>query len=266
MKIMIGNDDGINSIGIDALIQKVKDLGELTVIAPEKQQSARSKSLTFHKPIRINNVTSKSGYPCLAYNSSPADSIILYLHLFGRPDLVISGINAGDNSSIHSILTSGTVAVAIEAGLQNIPSFAISLDVPEEYFFSDEFPGEINKVAAISVKIINLFMKMPLEFWDQILFININFPNILHKGTKLEIVQPDTYKYKNYLVERVDPKGERYYWLWGDKRNDFDISKDCYALYETKSITISPIGYLGLLNINSELQEKINELDLSDII
>ena len=260
--IMIGNDDGINNIGIDALARKAKKWGKIRIVCPEKQQSARAKSLTFHKPIRYFDSQTISGIAAQAFNSTPADSIIIYKHIYGSPDLVLSGINSGDNSSVHSVLTSGTAAVCMEAGLQNIPAFAFSMDVPEEYFFKDEFPGELEVAAKLSIKIAKtLYEKLQKDYWDKILFFNINFPNELTQGTKIELVELETYKYKNYLVERVDPKGEKYYWLWGTKREDYDKSKDSYKIYYDKIITVTPVALQHtdyLFKLAKPLIEKLN--------
>lgn len=241
--IMIGNDDGINNIGIDALARKALDWGEVRIVSPEKQQSARAKSMTFHKPIRYFESETKSGIPAYAFNSTPADSIIIYKHIYGTPNLVLSGINSGDNTSVHSILTSGTAAVSMEAGLQNIPAFAFSMDVPDEYFFKDDFPGDLEIASTISIKIAKmLYEKLTRDYWEKVLFFNINFPDEISQTTKIELVELETYKYNNYLVERKDPKGENYSWLWGSKREDYDTTKDSYKVYFDKIITITPVG------------------------
>ena len=122
MNILVGNDDGIQSSGLDQLALHAQQWGEVTVVAPERQQSARGKSMTFHKPLRVTPTHTASGIPGYASNASPADCMFIYQQFIGNPDVVLSGINGGDNTSIHSILTSGTVAVALEAGLQGIPA------------------------------------------------------------------------------------------------------------------------------------------------
>jgi len=243
-RIMIGNDDGISSVGIDVLARAASNWGQTEIVAPTTQQTGRAKAMTFKHPLRVQDAVTRSGLPAKSYTGTPADGIIVHNHFYSRPDLVLSGINAGENTSIHSILTSGTVAVAMEAGLMNIPSFAYSIDVPESYFFQDEFPGELQQAAEIAVEIAKKFYDQASEkFWKQILFVNINFPDTFNSNTKIEVVAPETYKYKNYLREKTDPAGQSYYWLWGDKREDFNPNRDSYKVYHDKSITLSPISF-----------------------
>ncbi|MHA2251288.1 MAG: 5'/3'-nucleotidase SurE [Candidatus Kariarchaeaceae archaeon] len=262
IKILVGNDDGVISVGIDILSKYAKEWGNVTIVAPETQQSAKAKSLTFDKPIRLNHAKTDSGIDAYAYNASPADSMLIYQHLEGRPDVVLSGINAGDNTSIHSILTSGTCAVAMEAGLKDIPAFAFSLDAPEEYFFGTEMPYDINQIGKISITIAKAFLEgVKPDFWEKVIFVNVNFPDTINEDTKLVVVELETYKYNNYLIERIDPKGENYYWLWGDKRDGFDKNKDCYKLYKEKYITITPVSMIKtdyLFNESKRIVENIS--------
>lgn len=243
-RIMIGNDDGIASIGIDVLAQAAKLWGEVDIVAPATQQTGRAKSMTFKHPLRVNDTSTRSGITAKSYTGTPADGIIVHNYFFERPDVVLSGINAGENTTIHSILTSGTVAVAMEAGLQQIPSFAFSIDVPEKYFFQDEFPGELQAAASISIDIAKVFLEQASEeFWRKSLFVNVNYPDQIDKDTAIVVCEPDTHKYRNYLQEQTDPSGQKYYWLWGDKREDFDPNRDSYQVYTNKTITISPISF-----------------------
>jgi 5'-nucleotidase len=245
LNILIGNDDGINSSGLDALATSAQRWGEVTVVAPEKQQSARAKSMTFHKPLRVSRTRTTSGIPAYVCNASPADCLFIYQHFQGKPDVVLSGINGGDNTSIHSVLTSGTVAVALEAGLQNIPAFAFSMDVPEHLFFARDFAGDLERAADLSLRIAQVFYHASRDFWSQVTFININFPDHIQDTTRLILVELETYKYANYLVERTDPRGETYYWLWGNKRTDLDQQKDSYHVYMEKNITVTPVSFAG---------------------
>jgi 5'-nucleotidase len=259
---MVGNDDGISNIGIDALASEAKRLGNVVIICPEKQQSGRAKSMTFHKPIRFFETETVSGHHAYAYNSTPADSIIIYKHLFGRPDVVLSGINSGDNTTIHSVLTSGTVAVAMEAGLLNVPSFAFSMDVPEEFFFKDSFPGELKLASKIAVNIAETFLRYAdATYWENCLFINVNFPDHIDTNPEVVVVELETWKYENYLVEREDPKGEKYYWLWGTKREDYDRTKDSYNVFVNKKITITPVTFGKSVDLFEETNEIMNKFN-----
>ena len=183
MNIFIGNDDGIHSSGLDVLATHARQWGEVTVVAPEKQQSARAKSMTFHKLLRVSETQTVSGIPAYTCNASPADCLFIYHHFRGQPDVVLSGINGGDNTSIHSVLTSGTVAVALEAGLQNIPAFAFSMDVPEHLYFARDFSGDLDKAAELSIQIAQTFCRASDAFWSHVTFVNVNFPQHIHAAT-----------------------------------------------------------------------------------
>ncbi len=243
MNIQVSNDDGVHSSGITSLAKAACKLGDVTIVTPETQQTAQGKSLTFNSPIRIHKID-EAGIQTYAHSGKPADSLILYEQLTGKtPDVVLSGINGGENTSIHSILTSGTCGIAMEAGLRNIPAFAFSLDVPEEYFFAKSLPFDLDKVASLAIDIAEAFVQAPQDFWNRILFINVNFPHNMDENSKIEVVGLETYKYINYLVERIDPKGEKYYWLWGDKRKDWQRDKDSYKVLFDNKITITPVTF-----------------------
>jgi 5'-nucleotidase len=260
LNILVGNDDGIQSSGLDILATHAQRWGNVTVVAPERQQSARAKSMTFHKPLRVTETHTASGIPGYACNASPADCMFIYQHFKGTPDVVLSGINGGDNTSIHSVLTSGTVAVAIEAGLQNIPSFAFSMDVPEHLFFAADFAGDLERAAELCIRIAQAFYQAPRDFWDRVTFVNVNLPDHLKDTTRLVIAELETYKYDNYLVERTDPRGAMYYWLWGTKRTDLHRQRDSYHLYTEKNITITPVSFASARDIFEEANQLIADI------
>jgi 5'-nucleotidase len=262
LNILIGNDDGIHSSGLAILAKSAQCWGEVTVVAPEKQQSARAKSMTFHKPLRVSQTRTVSGIPAYVCNASPADCLFIYQHFKGRPDVVLSGINGGDNTSIHSVLTSGTVAVAMEAGLQHIPAFAFSMDVPEHLFFARDFSGDLEKAGALCIKIAQAFCRASRHFWSHVTFVNVNFPNHLHDATRLTLAELETYKYTNYLVERLDPRGETYYWLWGNKRTDLHPQKDSHQVYVDKNITITPVSFTSERTVFEEAHRLLSSLPL----
>ncbi|MCE7734875.1 MAG: 5'/3'-nucleotidase SurE [Candidatus Heimdallarchaeota archaeon] len=244
MNILVSNDDGINSVGIDVIAKYAKEWGDSTIICPQSQQTASGKGLTFHKPIRVVEAQTVSGIPAMTFNTVPADSVIIFQHLKGKPDVVLSGLNAGENTSIHSILTSGTCAVAMEAGMKNIPSFAFSIDTPEMYFHSNQIPGNIDLAGKLSIKIAKKFIELvDDQFWEEVIFVNINFPDDLNEETEIVLVEPETYKYNNSLYEREDPKGDKYYWLWGSRRSDFTPGADASVVHDEKKIAVTPISF-----------------------
>ncbi len=258
MDILVSNDDGIYSSGILNLAEAAKRLGNVCIVAPDKQQTGQGKSLTFNSPIRFNSLADLS-VEAYSHSGVPADSLVLYDHFKGKePEVVLSGINGGENTSIHSILTSGTCGIAMEGGLRNIPAFAFSLDVPEEYMFARSLPFDLVSVANIAVDIVEVFLQAPKDFWDRILFVNVNFPHVMTKNTKIEVTGLETFKYHNYLVERIDPKGQKYLWLWGKKREDWDKSKDSYKVIFDNTISITPVTF-GVYEKTLEVAQKLFE-------
>ncbi len=264
--VLVSNDDGIYSSGILALAQAAERLGKVKIVAPTSQQTAQGKSLTFNKPIRFERIQELEG-EAIGHNGSPADSIVIHHHFEGsNPSIILSGINGGENTSIHSILTSGTCGVAMEGGLRNIPSFAISLDVPEEYFFAKSLPFDLSLIAKLAVDLSEVLYHAPREFWEKVLFVNINFPHKVTESTKIEVVGLETYKYKNYLVERTDPKGLTYFWLWGNKRDDWDSTKDSYKVLFEDTITVTPVTF-GVFDESLQVTDQIlRESSLAKLI
>jgi len=132
MRILLSNDDGIRAPGIVALHREIVKLGEVNVIAPLTVQSATSHGVTFNEPLMVRNVTVRDAYKGIAVEGRPADCVKLAItslwrqRFGGKPDLVISGMNAGMNAGIH-IIYSGTVGAAIEGAFLGLPAIAVSL-------------------------------------------------------------------------------------------------------------------------------------------
>src|SRR5438105_12034820 len=131
--VMVTNDDGVQSPGIIALAEALSDFARVVIVGPEGPQSAAGMSLTFHKPLRVNTVT-VGKWACHAISGSPADSIMVGINkiLPSRPDLVVSGINLGDNVTIQDIFASGTIAAALEAAVMGLPSIAFSMEISDK--------------------------------------------------------------------------------------------------------------------------------------
>ncbi|MCH8905514.1 MAG: hypothetical protein IH840_00365 [Candidatus Heimdallarchaeota archaeon] len=253
LRIMIGNDDGINSMGVDILAKHANEMGEIKIICPERQMTAQGKGLTFHKPIRVKKTTTFSGLTGLAHNSTPALSLLVYQHLHGTPDAVFSGINSGENTSIHSILTSDTCALAMEGGIMNIPSFAFSIDVPESAFNQDHIPGDVDLAGKYSAIIAKAFLAHGSKnYWKNTLFINVNFPRKLNFTIPIVASEVETYKYDNILHEREDPRGEEYYWLWGTRRKNFNTDLDSSRIFNNEAITVSAISLNSSIDLYKE--------------
>jgi 5'-nucleotidase len=255
--IMVTNDDGVFSPGIVALADAVARYAQVAVIAPEGQQSAAGMSLTFHRPLRVEKVL-VHGRQCHAVSGSPADSVMVGVNkmLPRRPDMVISGINIGENLTIQDILASGTVAAAMEAALLGIPSVAFSMEVPDNREFSH---GQRNthfdlpaKVAAEITREVILNGLPP-----GVNLLNVNFPWRTVIGTKAKLTTIEVRKYKDSILQRKDPRGRPYYWVWGSRLPTYRKNSDVYAVHRERAISISPLS----LDLTPTIARRIRSLE-----
>ncbi|MFC2169246.1 5'/3'-nucleotidase SurE [Acidobacteriota bacterium] len=222
------NDDGYFSEGIKALYHHIKELGEIYIVAPDREQSATSLSLTLHSPLRVKTVR-KNIY---SVDGTPADCVYLAVQKFlpRKPDLIISGLNHGPNLGQQDISYSGTVAGAIQGTFLEVPSLAISLlaDKKGQYFFSES--ARISRSLAVKI------LESPLP--DGIT-LNINIPPPPIKGIK--VVKLGQKRYNPEIIVKKDPRERFYYWIGtgdpkaiGDNTSDVKIIKEGY-------ITITPL-------------------------
>lgn len=257
MQILITNDDGVNSKGIIALANKFKEMGDVLVVAPNKQMSATSHSITTNKPLRykkhyINNEL--FGY---ALEGTPADCVkfaILELLKKQKPDILLSGINHGRNTGIN-IMYSGTVAGATEGALLNIPSFAVSLS-------SHDTQADCNAAADYAFQIVTetmAFHKQNHIFEDNV-FLNINIPDIEpDKIQGIKVVKSSNSYWDDEFDKRIDPYGNPYYWFNGTYvYNSNDTLTDDVAI-DDGYVSVTPVKLQ--FNINT-LLEPLQPLEL----
>lgn len=243
--ILVTNDDGIDAVGLKLLAQAMDPLSKVLVVAPTVQRSGESKSLTFSRPLRIAK-NSNFNVPAYSIDGTPADSVVIGKHLcrkeYGKePDLVVSGINAGDNTSIHALLTSGTCAAAFEGALLGIPSIAFSYEVKStELFYGGATISDYTIPSQRAQEIVKIILKKPLP--DGIRFLNVNFPASVQLDTPIEIVTLCREKYINDVIIDQDPRGSEIYWIWGDSFPSLPEHTDAYALTVKKNISITPIS------------------------
>ena len=219
MKILVSNDDGINSIGITALVKELKKVGEVVVIAPATEQSAAGHSITMKNPLRVKKHFVDNEFFGYAINGTPADCVKIGIKniLEYKPDLVISGINNGSNAAIN-VIYSGTVSAAREAAIMDVPSLAISVDshTPDHYEYAAKLAGKLAKfVCETKLRRGTL--------------LNVNVPDLPEEEIEgIAITKQGETKWDDYYEERTDPYGEKYYWLTGkmdyqDKESDRDV-------------------------------------------
>ncbi len=195
-RMLITNDDGIDSPGLKALEQSLASLGEVTVVAPDREMSATSQSISLHTPLRVKALDERH----YAVVGTPADAVILAIHrlLPAKPNLVVSGINPGGNLG-ENVVYSGTVAAAMEAALHGVPSFAISLASRKQVDFS----GAAAFAARLAAKILEEGLLAGVT-------LNVNVPRGEVRGVRF--TRQSQKISQNLIREQKDPRGRTYYW------------------------------------------------------
>lgn len=215
--ILITNDDGVTAPGILNLVEAVKDLGKIVVVAPDKPQSGMGHAITIGQPLRLHKLHTIDNVETWSCTGTPVDCVKLAVDkvLHRKPDLCLSGINHGANHSIN-VIYSGTMSAAVEAAIESIPSAGFSL---LDYRIDADFTGARKYVRIIVEKMLNTKL-------DKHTVLNVNIPSVapeLLKGFK--ICKQAYAKYVEDFIERKDPHGRHYYWLTGEFVN-FDKGKD----------------------------------------
>jgi 5'-nucleotidase len=215
--ILITNDDGVTAPGIRNLVEAVKDLGKIVVVAPDRPQSGMGHAITIGQPLRLTRVHHFGDIEAYACTGTPVDCVKLAVDkvLHRKPDLCLSGINHGANHSIN-VIYSGTMSAAVEAAIESIPSAGFSL---LDYNIEADFSGARKFTRMVVEKMLSTKLDKHTVF-------NVNIPSVpveLLKGIK--ICKQAYAKYEEDFVERLDPNGRKYYWLTGEFVN-FDKAKD----------------------------------------
>jgi 5'-nucleotidase len=200
-RILVTNDDGIYSEGIRKLANALKAVGEVVIVAPDREQSAASHALTLNRPLRVLQIEENEWI----VDGTPSDCVnlaILKLFKDRRPDLIVSGINFGPNLG-DDVTYSGTISAAFEGALLNIPSIAFSALVGEHFSFDRcaAFAAELTRIALV-------------EHTDPQIILNVNFP--LGEFAGVKVARLGKRIYSEGVIERLDPRGRKYYWIGGE--------------------------------------------------
>jgi len=238
MHIMVTNDDGIHAPGIRALAEAMRELGQVTVVAPDRERSAAGHSLTLHSPLRVFEL--HEGW--YAVDGTPTDCVNMGIHnlLPNVPDLVVSGINHGPNLG-DDVTYSGTVAAAMEANLMGIPAIAFSLAT---FSHSDNFKD----AAQIALRVARQVIANGLP-GDT--FLNVNIPDQpLSNMLPPMITRQGKRSFVGKIVDKTDPRGRKYFWI-GSEEPDFndDHGTDFHAI-NRQHVSITPL-HLDLTNHKS---------------
>ncbi|MDI9319954.1 MAG: 5'/3'-nucleotidase SurE [Phycisphaerales bacterium] len=222
--ILVTNDDGITAPGIRNLIEAMEGLGTIVVVAPDSPQSGMGHAITIGKPLRMNKLNLFEGIDAYQCSGTPVDCVKLATNqiLHRKPDICVSGINHGLNSSIN-VIYSGTMSAAMEAAIEGIPSVGFSL---ADFSFEADF-SVAQKVARTIVR------KMLAEQMPPHTLLNVNIPKVSEAEFKgIQFCRQANAKWGESFEHRIDPHGKDYYWMVGnfickDEGTDTDI----YALH-----------------------------------
>lgn len=215
--ILITNDDGVTAPGIQNLVEAVKDMGKIVVVAPDKPQSGMGHAITIGQPLRLHKLHSIDNIETWSCTGTPVDCVKLAVDkiLHRKPDLCLSGINHGANHSIN-VIYSGTMSAAVEAAIESIPSAGFSL---LDFRIDADFSGARKYVRIIVEKMLSSKL-------DKHTVLNVNIPSVAPELLKgFRICRQAYAKYEEDFIERNDPHGRHYYWLTGEFVN-FDKGKD----------------------------------------
>jgi len=235
-KILVTNDDGMAAPGLRALVEVAKELGEVIVVAPNSPQSGQGHAITISDPLRLFSVDAFEGVEAYECSGTPVDCVKLAKHVILKDreiDLCVSGINHGSNASIN-IIYSGTLSAAMEASLEGMTSIGFSL---LDYSWDADFGPAKPFIRQIMEHVLeNGLLKCQL--------LNVNIPKLPAEEIKgVKVCRQADARWQENFVEATDPRGQKYYWLTGEFKND-DLGQDTdiWAL-ENGYISVVPSGH-----------------------
>ena len=225
-RILVTNDDGIYSEGLRKLADAVRPLGEVIIVAPDREQSAASHALTLNRPLRVLQLQENE----YIIDGTPTDCVnlsVLKLLKEHRPDIVISGINFGPNLG-DDVTYSGTISAAFEGALLNIPSIAFSALVGEGFSF--------DRCAAFGAALTGWALE---HHRDPNVILNVNFPTTAFAGVR--VTKLGKRIYSEGVIERLDPRGRKYYWIGGDPPTWHDEEGTDFEAISAGYVSITPL-------------------------
>ena len=221
--ILVTNDDGITAPGIEALVNSMRSLGQVVVVAPDSPQSGMGHAITMNHPLRMERMHLFEEVEAYQCSGTPADCVKLAVDkvMHRRPDLLVSGINHGSNSSIN-VIYSGTMSAAMEGAIEGIKAIGFSLN---NYNFDADFKAASHYAGIIAKQ--TLERGLPGGT-----LLNVNVPNLSVDEIKgLKICRQARAKWVEEFDERTDPHQRKYYWLTGKfVNNDHGEDTDEWAL------------------------------------
>ena len=231
-RILVTNDDGVESRGLLALKRALEGIGDVTVVAPDTNQSAVGHQKTLMRPLRVRERVLGDGSLAFSVDGSPTDAVSLaFLGYFGYGfDLVAAGINYGANLG-DDITYSGTVSAAMEAVINNCPAFAIS----QEYYAHPDFSLAARAATAVARNI----LEHGLSAGE---LINVNVPAVpLDEFDGVEVTRLGKRVYQDQLIERLDPRGIPYFWIGGPPPSGLAVEGTDFHAVVNRRIAVTPI-------------------------
>jgi 5'-nucleotidase len=234
LKILVSNDDGIDSLGIYSLVLALKEIADVTIVAPIKEQSAVGHGITMQLPLRVLEYNKNNDFFGYAVDGTPADCVKIGIRNIMKepPDLVISGINHGSNTAIN-IIYSGTVSAAREAAIMDVPAIAIS--VTNHMAKNFDFAGKVAK---------HLALKLVKKDIPRGTLLNVNVPDLPESEIAgIRLTKQGKSKWDDIYEQRLDPYGREYYWLKGSLLEvDTDLETD-QASVRKNYVSVTPIHF-----------------------
>lgn len=225
MKIVVTNDDGPHSYILPKVVEWLTSEGHrVVVVVPERPRSAAGLARTYHKPLRVKKLGD-----FYVVNGYPSDAVFLAVKLIA-PDveLIISGVNLGENIGVEATFGSGTVGAAIQGGVLGVPAAAISM----------ENGADLSLVRRVMTAVVGATLR------DALAYI-INIPSSWSGGVACPVKLAKSV-YTEQLYSGEDPRGEVFYWRWGPRSNSFDRDSDAYYFYMERHITVVALAEHGL--------------------
>jgi 5'-nucleotidase len=240
--ILVTNDDGVQAKGIMALRESLSSVGEVAVVAPDREQSAASHAITLRDPLRVTEI--EPGITSV--DGTPTDCVLLAVNglLPRRPDYIFSGINHGPNMG-EDVSYSGTVAAAIEGALCGIPSVAVSV--------ADGAARDFGPSAHFAAVLARIVMERGIPNGS---LLNVNVPHVPRMEIRgVKITKLGSRLYRDALVKNVDPRGEVYYWIGGEAPTWTPETNSDFNAVDENMISITPI-HLDLTDYRAIVEMK----------
>ncbi|MDO9545192.1 MAG: 5'/3'-nucleotidase SurE [Pelolinea sp.] len=237
MHILVTNDDGVYAPGLLALVEELRKVGKVTVVAPDRNWSASGHVKTLSRPLRVKNAILADGSPAMACDGAPSDCVALScMGLLEEPvEMIVSGINPNANLG-HDVTYSGTVTAAMEAAIWNLPGIAVSMDAPEHH----QGVLDYETAAKVGANVAKMVWKKKIP---KNILLNVNVPYCsMEKLNGYRITRQGLRVYHDQLIKREDPQGRPYYWIGGEAPTGVPNEGTDIGALSQRYVSITPLS------------------------